>query len=174
MISPVTLVALDREKLRERRGGDGTLVLGFSSMPRKGRGPDCAGFPLWSGTADVLGPSRLVTGWGALFLLSLSLSLLLSLCPPPSPRLLIVREFDQILDYSLLVVRYTWYSEFASWSLQIDWLVVKAYQSTLILSRRNQNFLNFIKISYIQYRNICPSILVDSFFKLYSRIRSLK
>lgn len=25
---------------------DGTLVLGFSSMPRKGRGPDCAGFPL--------------------------------------------------------------------------------------------------------------------------------
>lgn len=30
------------ERARVRREGDGTLVLGFSSMPRKGRGPDCA------------------------------------------------------------------------------------------------------------------------------------
>lgn len=53
-----------RGAARDARGTTvrrGILALGFSSKPREGREPDCAGFPLWSGTADVLGPSRLVT-----------------------------------------------------------------------------------------------------------------
>jgi len=65
LLSRAAIISLFAAPLR--RSGPGGCerprddALAFSSVPREGREPDCAGFPLWSGTADVLGPSRLVT-----------------------------------------------------------------------------------------------------------------